>query len=66
MWGVSCATSLGVIGALEQGHPEERRILASFSATDPVGTSPTMNQPEGVVPQNKEKEDSEIKWGSGG
>ena len=61
-----CATSLAVIGALEQGHPEERRILATFSATDLVGMSPTTNQPEGAVPQkNKEKEDSEIKWGSG-
>ena len=32
-----------------------------------VGTSPTTNQPEGSVPQKKkEKEDSEIKWESGG
>ena len=32
-----------------------------------VGTSPTTNRPEGAVLQkNKEKEDSEIKWGSGG
>ena len=32
-----------------------------------VGTSPTKNQPEGAMPQkNKEKEDSEIKWESGG
>ena len=33
----------------------------------PVGTSPTTNQLEGVVPQeNKEKLGSEIKWGSRG
>ena len=32
-----------------------------------VGTNPKTNQPEGaVVQKNKEKEDSEIKWGSGG
>ena len=32
-----------------------------------VGTSPETNRPEGAVPQkNKEKEDSEIRWGSGG
>ena len=32
-----------------------------------VRTSPTTNWPKGAVPQkNKEKEDSEIKWGSGG
>ena len=31
-----------------------------------LGTSPTMYQPKGAVLQtNKEKEDSEIKWGSG-
>ena len=31
-----------------------------------IGTISTMNQLEGVVLQkNKEKEDSEIKWGSG-
>ena len=32
-----------------------------------VGISPTTNRPEGAVPQkNKEKEDSEIRWGSEG
>ena len=31
-----------------------------------LGTSPTMNRPKRAVLQtNKEKEDSEIKWGSG-